>query len=161
VRRLVIATGVAVALGGCATPPAPPPAAPAAATLKDKDGREVGRATFVEVPEGVRIAVAGRGLPPGPKALEIHVNGVCQPPLFTSVGPRRPRTETLPNLLVNEGGEGSVDFVEKRMTLSPGSRSLFGENGASLVVLSGPHAMQADPLGTGGSRLACGVITPE
>ena len=58
----------------------------AEAALKDKDGKDVGRATLIETSEGVRIAVTGYRLPPGAHGLHIHAVGRCDPPEFTSAG---------------------------------------------------------------------------
>ena len=57
--------GVAAMLAGCASAPADRGPLSAEAMLKDKDGKQVGVATFIETPEGVRLAVTGYRLPPG------------------------------------------------------------------------------------------------
>ena len=81
-RRLLV-VGLAVTLAGCAAMRAekePPASLSAEATLKDKDGKQVGVATLIQQPDGVRIALTGYRLPPGDKGLHIHAVGVCQPP---------------------------------------------------------------------------------
>src|SRR5947207_3310089 len=92
----------------------------AEAGLKDKDGKDVGRATLIETADGVRIVVTGYRLPPGPHGVHIHAMGSCQPPEFTSAGPHfnptnkkhgtlnpeGPHAGDLPNLVVAPSGEG-------------------------------------------------------
>src|SRR6266850_1447074 len=73
-------------LAGCASAPADRGSLSAEAMLKDKDGKQVGVATFIETPEGVRLAVTGYRLPPGGHGLHIHAVGLCEPPEFTSAG---------------------------------------------------------------------------
>jgi Cu-Zn family superoxide dismutase len=160
VRGLLAIVWAAVAFSGCAAPKELPTLT-AAATLKDKDGKEVGRATLVETLNGVRVAVSGYRLPPGVKALVLSDVGVCQPPQFASAGPRRSRGGNLPSMSINAAGEGGIDEVNRDITLSPGSASLFGDNGTALLVIASPDALRTDPTGTGGSRIACGVIVRE
>src|SRR5215813_14340679 len=103
-------------LGGCASTMADKESEKeplsAEAGLKDKDGKDVGRATLIETPEGLRIAVTGYRLPPGTHGLHIHAVGACQPPDFASAGahfnpsdrkhgtqnPEGPHAGDLPNL---------------------------------------------------------------
>ena len=49
----------------------------ASATLIDRQGQNVGTATFIEGPQGVLIHVSAKGLPPGPKGVHIHSVGTC------------------------------------------------------------------------------------
>ena len=74
-RRLLIVGAATVLLSGCATMSEPPALPSAEATLKDKDGKQVGSATLIETADGVRIAVTGYRLPPGPHGLHIHAVG--------------------------------------------------------------------------------------
>jgi Cu-Zn family superoxide dismutase len=174
VRRLLV-VGMAVTLAGCAGMTAekePPAPLSAEATLKDKDGKQVGVATLIQQPDGVRIALTGYRLPPGDKGLHIHAVGVCQPPEFTSSGahynpsgkkhglqsPEGPHAGDLPNLKVAANGEGGIDYVNKLVTLGPGPSSLLGENGTAIIVHAGPDDMKTDPTGNSGGRIACGVI---
>jgi superoxide dismutase, Cu-Zn family len=174
VRRLVIWGAATVLLSGCAGTMSEPPALPSAeATLKDKDGKQVGAATLIETADGVRIAVTGYRLPPGTHGLHIHAVGSCQPPEFTSAGahfnpagkkhgtasPEGPHAGDLPNLVVAAVGEGGIDVTTKAVTLGPGPNSLFPPNGTSIVIHAGPDDNKTDPTGNSGGRIACGVIT--
>jgi superoxide dismutase, Cu-Zn family len=172
VRRALV-VGVALMLAGCATGMEDRAPLSGEATLKDKDGKQVGQATLIQTPEGVRIAVSGFRLPPGVHGLHIHAVGVCQPPEFNSAGahfnpagkkhglqsPDGPHAGDLPNLTANAIGEGGVDVVNKLVTLGPGPNSLFGENGTTIIIHAGPDDMKTDPTGNSGGRIACGVVT--
>ena len=57
--RPLLLLGVAAMLAGCASAPADRGPLSAEATLKDKDGKQVGVATLIETPEGVRLALTG------------------------------------------------------------------------------------------------------
>ena len=142
------------------------------ANLKDKDGKEVGRATFIQTKEGLRVAVTGYRLPPGPHGIHIHAVGICQPPEFSSAGahfdptgkkhglenPQGPHAGDLPNLMVAASGEGGIDITTKRVTLEAGPSSLFREGGTSLVIHANADDQKTDPSGNSGGRIACGVI---
>lgn len=173
-RRLLV-VGMAVTLAGCAgmmaetEPPAP---LSAEATLKDKDGKQVGVATLIQQGDGVRIALTGYRLPPGEKGVHIHAVGVCQPPEFNSAEahfnpggkkhgmgvPEGPHAGDLPNLKVAANGEGGIDYVNTLVTLRPGPNSLLGDNGTAIIIHAAPDDMKTDPTGNSGGRIACGVI---
>lgn len=171
--RPLLLLGVAAMLTGCASAPADRGPLSAAATLKDKDGKQVGAATLIETPEGVRMAVTGFRLPPGGHGLHIHAVGLCEPPEFTSAGghfnpggkqhgrmnPAGPHAGDLPNLVVAASGEGGIDITTKAITLSPGPNSVLSEKSTALVVHANPDDDKTDPTGNSGSRIACGVIT--
>jgi Cu-Zn family superoxide dismutase len=164
---------VALMLAGCATTSEDKGPLSGEATIKDKDGKQVGQATLIQTPEGVRIAVSGFRLPPGVHGLHIHAVGVCQPPEFTSAGAHfnpagkkhglqatdGPHAGDLPNLTANNIGEGGVDVVNKHVTLGPGANSLLGENGTAIVIHAAADDNKTDPTGNSGGRIACGVIT--
>ncbi len=172
-RRLLAIGGVVVLLAGCASTMADKEPLSAEAALKDKDGKDVGRATLIETGEGVRIAVTGYRMPPGTHGLHIHAVGSCQPPDFASAGahfnpankkhgslnPEGPHAGDLPNLVVAASGEGGLDSTTKAVTLSPGPLSLLGPGGTSLVVHADADDLKTDPSGNSGARIACGVIT--
>lgn len=172
--RPFLVLGVAAVLAGCASMPHEKEPLSAGATLKDKDGKEVGAATLIETPEGVRVAVTGYRLPPGSHGLHVHAVGRCDPPDFTSAGghfnpggkqhgrlnPAGAHAGDLPNLVVAASGEGGIDVTTKAFTLSPGPSSLLGEKGTAIVVHANPDDEKTDPAGNSGARIACGVIAP-
>lgn len=173
-RRFLMIGATALLLGGCASTTAETDKEllSAEAALKDKDGKDVGRATMIETSEGVRIAVTGYRLPPGMHGLHIHAVGRCDPPQFTSAGPHfnpavkqhgtlnpaGPHAGDLPNLEVAASGEGGIDATTRLVTLSPGPSSLLGPTGAALVVHAAADDYKTDPTGNSGDRIACGVI---
>lgn len=170
--RRALVVSAALMLAGCATMEDKAPLS-GGATLKDKDGKQIGVATLIQQPDGVRIAITGYRLPPGVHGLHIHAVGQCQPPEFTTAGahfnpmgkkhgtqnPEGAHAGDLPNLDVAANGEGGVDIVSKAVTLGAGPTSLFGDNGTSIVIHTGPDDMKTDPTGNSGGRIACGVIT--
>ena len=113
-----------------------------------QSGKQVGVATLIQTPEGVRIAVTGYRLPPGVHGLHIHAVGTCQPPEFTTAGahfnpagkkhgtqsPDGPHAGDLPNMTVAANGEGGIDVVNKLVSLGPGPNSLLGANGTSIII---------------------------
>lgn len=171
--RPLLLLGVAAVLAGCASAPADKAPLSAEAVLKDKDGKQVGVATLIETPEGVRVAVTGFRLPPGGHGLHVHAVGRCDPPEFTSAGahfnpggkqhgrvnPAGPHAGDLPNLVAAASGQAGLDITTKAFTLSPGPSSLLGEKSTALVVHANPDDDKTDPTGNSGGRIACGVIT--
>jgi Cu-Zn family superoxide dismutase len=171
--RPFLLLGVAAVLAGCASVPTQKAPLSAEAVLKDKDGKQVGVATLIETPEGVRVALTGYRLPPGGHGLHVHAVGRCDPPDFASAGahfnptgkqhgrmnPAGPHAGDLPNLVVAASGEAGLDITTKAFTLSPGPSSLLGDKGTALVVHANPDDDKTDPTGNSGGRIACGVIT--
>jgi superoxide dismutase, Cu-Zn family len=172
-RALLVGLAVLL-LGGCASTGGKPEPEPlsAGATLKDKDNKTVGVATLIQTGDGVRIAVTGYRLPPGPHGVHIHAVGQCAPPDFASAGghfnpgdkqhgrqnPAGPHAGDLPNLEVAPSGEGGFDITTKAVTLAPGPTSLLGEKGTSIVIHAARDDEKTDPAGNSGARIACGVI---
>jgi Cu-Zn family superoxide dismutase len=171
VRRALV-VGAALVLAGCASASKEKEVSTAGADLKDKDGKQVGVVTLIQMPEGVRIALTGYRLPPGEHGLHIHAVGACVAPDFNSAGahfnpagkkhgtqnPEGPHAGDLPNLVVAANGEGGIDIVHKLVILDPGPNSLLGANGTSIVVHAAADDMKTDPTGNSGGRIACGVV---
>lgn len=171
-RRLLLTVAMASVLSGCASMKAEEEVLSAEADIRNKDNQPVGRATMIETPEGLRIAVTAFRLPPGTKGIHIHDAGVCQPP-FTSAGdhfnplkkqhgrlnPAGAHAGDLPNLTIAASGEGGIDFMTKAVTLRAGQpNSLLGGNGTSVVIHAAADDERTDPSGNSGERLGCGVI---
>ena len=148
----------------------PPPSA--GANLKDSTGHIVGSAVFLEQDDGVRILLDVKGLPPGIKGVHIHAAARCEPPTFESAGPhfnptkaehgsanpKGPHAGDLPNITVDETGQGHLEVTNSRVNLRQGPASLFEGTGTSLVVHEGPDDLRTDPAGNSGTRLACGPV---
>ncbi len=173
-RRVVFGLGVVMLLNACASSMAEKEMRSAGAALKDKDGKDVGAATLIQTPEGLRIAVTGYRMPMGTHGIHVHAVGKCEPPSFDSAGahfnptnkqhgrlnPAGPHAGDLPNLVVAGSGEGGIDVVSTSMSLDPGPNSLLGGAGTSIVVHAAPDDDKTDPAGNSGTRIACGVIAP-
>jgi Cu-Zn family superoxide dismutase len=144
----------------------------ASAILKDTNGTEVGQARFTEDDNGlVRIEVYVKGISPGSHGIHIHEAGNCSPP-FASAGshynplgkhhglknPEGAHAGDLPEILVNETGEGYLSTTTGRVTLSPGPTTIFDSDGSALVIHARPDDQMTDPAGNSGERIACGVI---
>ena len=171
VRRLLLVCAVML-FYGCASAPAEQDPLSAGASMKDKDGKDVGVATLIQTSDGLRVAVTGYRLPPGTHGIHVHAVGECQPPEFTSAGahfnpsskqhglqnPAGPHAGDLPHMMVAASGEGGIDVTTKTMTLDPGPTSLLGGKGTSIVFHAAADDEKTDPAGNSGARIACGVI---
>src|ERR1044071_4662055 len=87
--RLLPLLAAAAALTACATAPAiaTPPPPGSTVFLKGPNGEERGEALVRQVPTGVVIEVAVKGLTPGWHGMHIHEVGTCKGPGFTTAGP--------------------------------------------------------------------------
>jgi len=174
-RQAPCIIALALGLASCSLPyipgvTLPPPSA--GTTLRDASGRVVGSAVFLQEGDGVRILLDVKGLPPGTKAVHIHDVGQCTPPSFESAGPhfnptkaqhglenrKGPHAGDLPNMTVNDTGQGHLEVTNPRVNLKTGPTSLLDGNGSALVVHAGPDDMRSEPAGNSGARIACGVI---
>lgn len=156
---------------GMATAPSSP-APTAKAVLRNAQGAEVGTANFTEVPEGVRVVLKAKGLPPGIHAMHLHAVCKCEGPDFTSAGPhfnpdhkkhghKNPEgahAGDLPNIEVGKDGTVAVDVVAPGVNLGAGSHSLLSGEGTSLVIHAKPDDEVTDPAGNAGTRIVCGPI---
>ncbi len=131
--------------------------------------RRRGTATFVEV------HLTAKGLKPGMHGVHLHAVGKCEPD-FTAAGGHfdpGPNGNTdpdanhpfhmgdLPQLEVGANGEGTLDAVTTRVTLSDGPVTLFDADGAAIILHGNPdQGITGEPRSgvSGGPRVACGVI---
>jgi Cu-Zn family superoxide dismutase len=161
------------ALVALALPIAAAAASPTAvATLKNAEGKEVGKASLTSAKGGVKVQVTAAGLPPGKHGIHLHAAGKCEPPDFKSAGPHfnpeekhhglknpeGPHAGDLPNLTVGKDGKAKGSFTAKGATLAEGKGSLLGPEGAALVIHADPDDEKTDPAGNSGARIACGVV---
>ena len=150
------------------------PASVANAQLKTADGKDVGTATLTQAPDGVRIAIALRGLPPGEHAFHVHAVGKCEAPGFTSAGPHfNPGNKKhgklnpdghhagdMDDITIPANGNLTSTIVNKDITLDKGKpNSVFQAAGTALVVHAKEDDYKTDPAGNAGDRIACGVVT--
>ena len=160
------------------TPPPPPPGG-AATELRKADGSSAGSVVMIAENGVVHVRARLSGLPSGFHGFHVHTAGSCVPPAFTSAGGHfNPTGAVHPNhagdmplLYVAGDGAAFTSFETDRFTIA----QLFDADGSAIVVHASPdnHAhipadrYDPDPdtttLATGdaGSRLACGVLSPQ
>lgn len=140
----------------------------AAATLRDRQGGELGTARLTETPNGLLLDLELAGAPPGAHGFHIHETGLCEPP-FESAGGHFARAEErhgfrdaagphagdLSNLHVPESGALRVELFLPGLALD---EALLDEDGAALVLHQDADDHMTDPAGESGDRIACGVI---
>ena len=169
---------------------APPPATPAAeaapgaasagaesaagktieVTFQPKSGSTLsGKATLSETPDGVKVALALEGLPPGEHGAHVHEKGDCSAPDGASAGghfnpagnPHALPTGTprhlgdLGNIAISPDGKGTLDIVATGANLKDGDPNSF--LGRAIIV----HEKQDDggqPTGNAGGRIGCAEI---
>ena len=123
----------------------------------------------------VEVVLKVKGLKPGAHGVHIHEVGKCEPTFAAAGGHFDPGPHgmsdpdanhpyhmgDLPNLIVNELGEGHFTARTTRITLSPGPLSVFDADGSAIVVHAEPdQGITGEPKSgvAGGARVACGVI---
>jgi Cu-Zn family superoxide dismutase len=141
----------------------------ARATIVDVTGATIGFARFTEDAAGrVHVNVKVTGLTPGLHGIHVHAVGACAPDFNAASGHHNPlaaphgaHAGDLPNLIVNEDGQGHVNATVERFTLTDGPTTAFDADGSAIIV----HALADDfvtqPTGGSGGRIACGVLTPS
>jgi Cu-Zn family superoxide dismutase len=135
----------------------------------DLTERKDGTFTFVE------IHLTAKGLKPGLHGVHLHAIGKCEPD-FTAAGGHfdpGPAGNTdpdanhpyhmgdIPQLEVGSGGEGTLDAITTRVTLSPGPLTLFDADGTAIIIHANPdQGITGEPKSgvSGGPRVACGVL---
>lgn len=167
-RHLAFVLSIA-ATGACAQAPAGPGAPAARAALIDLEGNAAGFAEFFATPSGVLIRAQLEGLPPGVKGFHIHEVGECVPPFESAGGHYNPtdvehgffsesgpHAGDMPNIEAPDSGAVTVEVLNPFIRLEEGD--VFDEDGASLMVHSGPDDYASQPAGDAGDRIACGII---
>jgi superoxide dismutase, Cu-Zn family len=147
----------------------------AVALIVNANGAPIGTAQLWQEQNGtVHVEIASLALPAGTHGIHFHEVGTCDggSTAFSSAGahynplskehglenPRGPHAGDAPNLVTPAGGVGRVTFTTNRVTLTPGTTTLFDSNGSSIVVHASADDQVSQPAGNSGGRIACGAI---
>src|ERR1700693_3644933 len=146
------------------------------AIIYDVNGAPLGTAQIWQDKNGlVHVDISSIALPAGTHGIHFHEvgkgEGRASPPLSTAGGhyhpmgkergrenPKGPHAGDNPNIVIPAGGVGKVAFTTDRVSLTPGTSSLFDADGSSLVIHAGADDQMTNPAGNSGARIACGVI---
>jgi len=126
------------------------------------------------IPAEVLILARVEGLAPNSAhGFHLHENGTCSPDFAAAGGHYDPGPASnsnpdanhpfhmgdMPNLRADNRGVATFEHVTSRVTISPGPLSLFDANGSSVIVhLNEDQGTTGVAGGSGGPRIACGVI---
>ena len=149
--------------------------AQAAAIMYDINGAPIGTADLWQDANGlVNVEIASLALPAGTHGIHFHAVGKCEggSTAFSTAGahynplgkehgldnPRGPHAGDAPNIVTPPGGVGKVEFSTGRVTLTPGTTSLFDADGSAIVVHANADDQITQPSGNSGGRIACGVV---
>ena len=144
---------------------------PVSVDIKNSEGQSIGTATLTPAPQGVKIKLDIKDLPPGQHSIHIHQVGKCDAPDFKSAGPHFGGASAghehaavpagdIPNfsLIVAPDHTAHVSVVAPNVTLGSGDNSVFSNGGTAIVI----HAVTDTSSASAPARIACGVIAkPE
>ena len=122
----------------------------------------------------VHVELELTGLPPGEHGIHFHAVGKCEggSTAFSTAGahynplgrqhglnnPQGPHNGDAPNITVGSDGKADVKFTTDRVSLLPGSTSLFDADGSAIVIHAAPDDQTSQPSGNSGARIACGTV---
>jgi Cu-Zn family superoxide dismutase len=138
---------------------------PVVVVIKNLSGQNVGTATLSSAPQGVKIVLDIKNLPPGQHSIHIHQAAKCEPPDFKSAGPHfsgaghdhsSAPAGDIPDFMLNVGADGTahVTTIAPNVTLGDDENSVFSGGGTALVI----HATAGEASSAAPPRIACGVI---
>jgi Cu-Zn family superoxide dismutase len=173
---LLFAAAVVAASSACSSLQARRDAvAQGAAIIYNVSGAPIGTAQLWQESNGVvHVDIASLALPPGTHGIHFHEVGKCEGgstafstagahfnPLAKAHGLQNangPHAGDAPNINTPASGAGTVAFSSDRVTLTPGTLSLFDSDGSAIVVHANADDQVSQPSGNSGGRIACGVI---
>jgi superoxide dismutase, Cu-Zn family len=181
ITRLLIASlmGIVVLIGSVSRSSADGSILRARARVSGVAGSGIsGEILFFQVRQGVpaEVLILARveGLAPNSAhGFHLHENGTCTPDFNAAGGHYDPgpfgmsnpdanhpfHMGDMPNLRADDRGVALFEHVTSRVTISPGPLSLFDANGSSVIVhLNEDQGTTGVAGGSGGPRIACGVI---
>jgi Cu-Zn family superoxide dismutase len=148
----------------------------ATAIIYNVGGAPIGTAQLWQDKNGlVYVDIASISLPAGTHGIHFHEVGKCDgstSTAFSSAGahynpmgrehglsnPKGPHAGDNPNIVIPAGGVGKVAFSSDRVSLTPGTTSVFDADGTSLVIHANADDQVSNPAGNSGPRIACGVL---
>lgn len=176
-KSLALNIGVTIALcGACASAARMRNSVSAAtAIMYDVNGAPIGTAQLWQDSSGlVNVDIASISLPAGTHGIHFHAVGKCEggATAFSTAGahynplgkehglanPNGSHAGDAPNIVIQASGVGKVAFSTNRVTLTPGTLSLFDTDGSSIVIHANPDDQVSQPSGNSGARIACGVV---
>jgi Cu-Zn family superoxide dismutase len=176
-RSLLFTIAAVVAVcGACSRAQMRDSVASATAVISNVNGTPVGTAQIWQDKNGVvYVDIASISLPAGPHGIHFHAVGKCEggtAPAFSTAGghynpmgkehglqnPNGPHAGDNPNIEIPASGIGKVSFSTNRVSLTPGTASLFDADGSSLVIHASADDQVTNPAGNSGARIACGVV---
>ena len=176
-KSLALNIGVTIALcGACASAGRMRNSVSAAtAIMYDVNGAPIGTAQLWQDSSGlVNVDIASISLPAGTHGIHFHAVGKCEggATAFSTAGahynplgkehglanPNGSHAGDAPNIVIQASGVGKVAFSTNRVTLTPGTLSLFDTDGSSVVIHANPDDQVSQPSGNSGARIACGVV---
>ena len=176
-RSLVFyAVAVAILCGACSSAQVKNSVSSATSILYNTSGAPIGTAQIWQDKNGlVYVDIASIALPAGTHGIHFHEAGKCDGSTttpFSTAGahynpmgkehglqnPNGPHAGDNPNIVIPASGVGKVAFSTDRVSLTPGTASLFDADGSSLVIHAGADDQVTNPSGNSGGRIACGVV---
>jgi Cu-Zn family superoxide dismutase len=175
-RSLMSIAVIAAVCGACSSAQMRNSVSSATAIMYNTSGAPIGTAQIWQDKSGlVYVDIASISLPAGTHGIHFHAVGKCDTgttPAFSSAGghynpmgkqhglqnPAGPHAGDNPNIDIPASGVGRVAFSTDRVSLTPGTASLFDADGTSLVIHAAADDQVTDPAGNSGARIACGVI---
>jgi len=147
----------------------------ATAIMYDVNGTPIGTAEIWQESSGlVNVEIASISLPPGTHGIHFHQVAKCEggATAFSTAGahynptgrehglqnPNGPHAGDAPNIVIPAGGVGRVAFSTNRVTLTPGTLTLFDADGSAIVIHANADDQVSQPAGNSGARIACGVV---
>ena len=150
--------------------------AAANAIMYNASGAAIGTAQLWQDKNGVvYVDIASISLPAGTHGIHFHDVGKCDGSTttpFSTAGahynpmgkehglnnPSGPHAGDNPNIVIPASGVGNVSFSTNRVSLTPGTTTLFDADGSSLVIHANADDQVTSPSGNSGARISCGVV---
>ena len=175
VSRSLVVNLAAAAVAACAhVPGGTNKVAVAYATIAATNGDSRGTAELFQDPDMiVHVRLQLHDLPPGEHGIHFHAVGQCDGSgAFATAGAHYnpigrqhgllniggPHAGDAPNFTVAADGKADVSFTTDRVSLTPGSTTLFDSDGSAIVIHAAADDQTSQPAGNSGARIACGAV---